>query len=181
MGEEFLAGADELGGFFGVGTAEDFEEFVFGAVVVDEEVFDLFDEFGLEVGDGLVMREGGHFIGDGDEAVVAEEAAFLGLAGFDDADEAGGNEATREGGLFHEDEDVEGAIVFSPCSRDEAEVEGKDGTSREDFLETEEAEFFVVGEFVSRSPGCLDNGVEEAGFGVEGIEMEEVDHGWREV
>ena len=172
-----LTGADELAGFFGAGAAKDFEEFVFGLVVTDEEVFDLLHHVSLQIGNRLVMVQRWHLIGDGNEPVVAQHAALFALGRFDDAEHAGGNKAPRKGGFFHEHKNVERTIVLGPGARDETKMEGKHGTSGENFLQAKEPEFFIVGKFVSRSLWCFNYGIQQPVQGVEGVKMEEIGHG----
>ena len=77
-----LTGADELAGFFGAGAAKDFEEFVFGLVVTDEEVFDLLPpqqgELTKEDGE-RVIDEQGRRIATAIGATGASELSFIRL------------------------------------------------------------------------------------------------------
>jgi hypothetical protein len=104
----FLSLLDEVESFGSILAAEELVLFAFELVVVDEEVFELFEEVAGKVAEFFDV--GVHVIGlsDGDEAVVADAFFAVDLFAADDADEARGDETAGEGGLVHEEEDVDG-------------------------------------------------------------------------
>ncbi len=103
--------ADEAEGFCGLFAAEKLVLLAFEPVIVDEEVFELLDEMSGQVVEFFDV--GVHVVGfgDGDEAVVADALFAVELLAFDDADETGADEDSREGGLVHEEENVDGVAV----------------------------------------------------------------------
>ena len=97
--------------------------------------------------------------GDRDQAIVANRFVTFGLLSFDYPNQPRRYQATREGGLIHERQHVEGITIFATRRRHEAEIKRKDRAEGKDAAESEKSQFRIEIELVSAAFGRFDHNV----------------------
>jgi hypothetical protein len=158
--DEVLLGFGDLGaGKGGVAPALDFDALAFEVLVDGEEVGDLAEHVGVDLGevpDVLVARI---VFADAEDLLVAEAL----VEHLENADGTYLHDAAGEAGSVDEDEDVEGVAVVGEGAGDEAVVAGIVDGGVEVAVETEDVEFLVVLVLVAALVGDFDDGVDDLG------------------
>lgn len=174
--EEALLGFEDLvAGEGGVAPAFDFDALAFEVLVDGEEVGDLLEHVGVDLGeipDILVARV---VLADAEDLLVAEAL----VEHLEDTDGADLHDAAGEAGSVDEDEAVEGIAVVAEGAGDEAVVAGVVDGGVEVAVETEDVELLVVLVLVDTLVGNLDDCVDDLGAFRPNGEFQVVRHkGW---
>ena len=158
--EEALLGFENLvAGEGGVAPTLDFDTLAFEVLVDGEEVSDLAEHVGVDLGevpDVLVARI---VLPDAEDLLVAEAL----VEHLEDAYGAHLHDAAGEAGGVDEDEAVEGVAVVAESAGDEAVVTGIVDGGVEVAVEAEDVELFVVLVLVDTLVGNLDDCVDDLG------------------
>src|SRR5262249_3228432 len=108
-----------------------FESSSFHLVVRYEKVLNLVDSR-----EGMKLRRGVPRLAHGHAAAIADRLAVFRLLGLKNADQACGHNSAEEGGLIHEDQNVDRVAILSAARRNEAEVAGKAHALRQHFAQS---------------------------------------------
>ncbi len=158
--DEALLGFEDLGaGEGGVAPALDFDALAFEVLVDGEEVRDLPEHVGVDLGevpDVFVARVA---LADAEDFFVAEAL----VEHLEEADGADLHDAAGEAGRVDQNEDVEWVAVIGQSAGDEAVVAGIVDGRVKIAVETEDVEFLVVLVLVDALVGDLDDGVDDLG------------------
>jgi hypothetical protein len=158
--EEALLGFEDLvAGEGGVAPAFDFDTLAFEVFVDGEEVGDLLEHVGVDLGEVPDVLVAGVVLSDAENLLVAEAL----VEHLEDADGADLHDATGEAGSVDEHEAIEGIAVVAEGAGDEAVVAGIVDGGVEIAVETEDVELFVVLVFVDTLVGNLDDCVDDLG------------------
>jgi len=157
--EALLCLCDLIAGEGGVAPAFDLDALAFEVLVDGEEVGDLLEHVGVDLGevpDVLVARVP---LADAEDFFVAEAL----VEHLEEADGADLHDAAGEAGGVDQDETVEGVAVVAEGAGDEAVVAGVVDGGVEVTVETEDVQFFVVLVLVDALVGDLDDSVDHLG------------------
>jgi hypothetical protein len=174
--DEALLGFEDLvTGEGGVAPAFDFDTLAFEVLVDGEEVSDLLEHVGVDLGEVPDVFVAGVVLADAEDLLIAEAL----VEHLEDADGADLHDATGEAGGVDEDEAVEGVAVVAEGAGDEAVVAGIVDGGVEVAIEAEDVELFVVLVFVDALVGNLDDCVDDLGAVWPDGEFQVVRHkGW---
>jgi len=148
----------ELSRLFPLAHSEDLERFAFNTVVLDEECFNLFQQwFGqlvnvVDVGEARVVDF------SRDQAIVALGLAVFRLLSLDRADQLTLNETAGKRRRIHQHQDVQRIAVIGFGLWNESEVIGKHHPGRENFFQAVSTELLVPGVLIPAAAGSLDYG-----------------------
>ena len=158
--DEALLGFEDLvAGEGGVAPAFDFDALAFEVLVDGEEVGDLLEHVGVDLGEVPDVFVAGVALADAENLLVAEAL----VEHLEDADGADLHDAAGEAGGVDEDEAVEGVAVVAEGAGDEAVVAGVVDGGVEVAVETEDVQFLVVLVLVDALLGDLDDSVDDFG------------------
>lgn len=157
--ESFLAFADDLLGMGGLTPAADFGAFAFELFVDSEEMLNFAKDVRGEVSMIVDLGVGGAANRNGQHLFVG----YLLIQHFQNANGPGLDQATSEGGLKNQHEDVQGISVRRQCAGNETVIAGVMNRSVERAVESEDVQSLIVFVFVSLSAWDFDDGINDAG------------------
>lgn len=141
----------------GITPAFDFDALAFEVFVNGEEVGDLLEHVGIDLGEVPDIFVAGVALADAEDFLVAEAL----VEHFEETDGADFHDAAWEAGRVDEDEAVEWVAVVAECTGDKAVVAGVVNRRVEVAIEAEDVQFFVVLVFIDSFVGNLDDGIDD--------------------
>jgi hypothetical protein len=157
--EALLSFEDLVAGEGGVAPAFDFDALPFEIFIDGEEMGDLAQHVGIDLGEVPDVFVAGVVLADAEDLLVAEAL----VEHLEDTDGADLHDAAGEAGGVDEDETVEWVAVVTEGAGDEAVVAGIVDGGVEVAVETEDVELFVVLVLVDTLVGNLDDCVDDLG------------------
>jgi hypothetical protein len=143
----------------GVAPAANFDALALEILVDSEEVGDLAQHVGVDLGDVLHILVAGIALADAENLLVSEAL----VEHLENADGADLHDAAGEAGRVDQDEAVERVAVVAEGRGDKAVVAGVVDGRVEVAVEAEDVQFLVVLVLVDALVGDLDDGVDDVG------------------
>jgi hypothetical protein len=152
---------DTAAGFARPARVEYAKLFAGQLVIIDEELLKFAEKFFTEIVD--VPHECVTVVGllDSDDTIIAQAFFLIELLSFDDTDQTAFQEAAREGGFVHENEDVHRIAVFGKSGGNEPEVIRKAHSGRQNFFELKDFLIWIEAVFVAATFGGLNDDVDD--------------------